>query len=258
MLPISGRVDEGDRALLGTAAEIRQPFCLLGEFGAVAAAELVPTFGIMAEPSAQFRTWRDFLDPLVEPGLRLADAARPQAIDENSCAVRPFGRIVRALEPDVRSGDRAADDSGDLRKQARRAFRRDFALEFDFGAKTFEVAMDHCHRELAAIAQIGDGTVAGLDRAVDHDLVPFLRMTDIGNSEVVLLGPEEGDRIERFTAAEHVARGCLALALGNDEMLDADRLAAARIRPAGDVPGGEHATARWSRGTGRPALRGRW
>lgn len=97
MLPISGRVDEGDRALLGTAAEIRQPSNLLGEFGAVTSAELVPTVGIMAEPSAQSCTWRDLPDPLVEPGFRLADAAWPQPIDEDSSAIRSFGRIVHAL-----------------------------------------------------------------------------------------------------------------------------------------------------------------
>ena len=56
----------------------------------------------------------------------------------------------------------------------------------------------------------------------------------------MLLGPEERDRIEGFAAAEHVARRRLALALGDDEMLDADRFAAVRIRPARDVAGREH------------------
>ena len=97
MLPIPGGVDEGDRALLGTASEIRQPSGLLGEFRPVAAAELVPTFRLMAEPFAQFGARCDLPDPLVEPGIRLADSARPQAIDEDSCAVRSFGRSVRAL-----------------------------------------------------------------------------------------------------------------------------------------------------------------
>ena len=65
--------------------------------------------------------------------------------------------------------------------------------------------MHHRHREPAAIAQIGDGAIASLHRAVDHDLVPFLRMTDIGDSKAVLLGPEEGDRIEGFTAADAIS-----------------------------------------------------
>jgi hypothetical protein len=79
-----GRIDEGDRALMGTATELVQRFCVLGEFVAVSAAELVPTFGIMAEPGAQLCARGDLLDPVVEPGVCLADAARPQAIDENS------------------------------------------------------------------------------------------------------------------------------------------------------------------------------
>lgn len=134
VVPIPGCIDEGDGALLGTATEIVQQFCVLGEFGVVSAAEFVPTFGIMAEPGAQLCAWSDLLDPVVEFGVSLADTARPEAIDEDSYAVRSFGRIVRALESDVRSGDRAVDDSGYLRKQTRRALCRNFALEFDFGA----------------------------------------------------------------------------------------------------------------------------
>ena len=45
----------------------------------------------MAEPCAQLGAWRDLLDPFVEPGLRLADAARPQAIHQDLCAVRLSG-----------------------------------------------------------------------------------------------------------------------------------------------------------------------
>ena len=84
VVPVPGRIDEGDRAFSGTATEIGQRFCVLGELFAVPAAKLVPMFGIMAEPSAQLCAWGNFLDPVVEPGVRLADAARPQPIDENS------------------------------------------------------------------------------------------------------------------------------------------------------------------------------
>ena len=113
-------------------------------------------------------------------------------------------------------------------------------LELEFREQSRKVAMDQRHRLPAALAEIADRAVAPLDRAVDHDLVPFLGMTDIGEREVVLLGPEERDRIEPFTAPEHVACGGLALALGDDEMLDADRLAGERIRPARDVAGSEY------------------
>ena len=155
VIPIPGRIDEGDRALMGAATQIVQRFCVLSEFIAVSAAELVPTFGIMAEPGAQLCAWCDLLDPVVEPGVRFADAARPQTIDENSCAVRSCRRIVRALQPDVRSGDRWGDDSGYLRK-TRRTLRRNFAFELNFGSQACKVAVNYCHSELSAIAQIGD------------------------------------------------------------------------------------------------------
>src|SRR6185295_10595900 len=222
------------------------------ELRAVAATKLVPAVRVMAEPGAQLGARRDLLEPFVEPGLRLADAARPQPVDEDPCAVRSFGRLVGALQPYVGCGDRAVDDSSDLRKLAGssaavRPAKR--ALELDFGEEAFVIAVHHGHGLLAAFAQIGDRAVALHDRTVDQDLVPFLRMPDIGDSEVMLLGPEEGDCIERFTPAEHVARRGLALALGDDKMLDADGLAAVRIRPAGDVPGGEHA---WCAGLEEP------
>ena len=156
VVPIRRRINEGDRALVGTAAEIGQPFCVLGDFVAVSAAELVPMFGSMAEPGAQLCAWGDLLDPVVKLGVRLADPARPQTIDENSDAIRSFGRIVGALQPYVRSSDLPGDDSGHLRKQTRRALRGKLALEFDFGAQPFKVAVNNCHGPLPAIAQIGD------------------------------------------------------------------------------------------------------
>src|SRR5262249_19093505 len=56
---------------------------------------------------------------------------------------------------------------------------------------------------------------------------------------VVVLAPEEGHLREGLLRTQHV-EGCdLTLALGDDPMLDADRSAAQRVRPAGDVAGGE-------------------
>ena len=91
------RIDEGDRALAGTAAEILQRLRMLGEFRAVATAELVPAVGVMTEPGAQLGARCDLLDPFVEPGFRLADPARPQAIDEDTRAVGFFGRLIGSL-----------------------------------------------------------------------------------------------------------------------------------------------------------------
>src|SRR5919107_176139 len=90
---VPGLVDEGDRTLAGAAAEILQHLWLMGELRPVAAAKLVPALGVMPEPRAEPGARRDLLEPFVEPGFRLADSARPQAVDQNSCA-RGFVRRV--------------------------------------------------------------------------------------------------------------------------------------------------------------------
>ena len=112
---VPGRVDQRHWAFAGTAVEVPKGFGMPGELQAVAAAELIPALRIMSEPPAQIRSWRDFLDPLVQLGLGLAKTARPQAIDEDSSAVCRFGRVICALEPEVRCSALAIDDSGDLR-----------------------------------------------------------------------------------------------------------------------------------------------
>ena len=180
-----------------------------GELRAVAAAELVPTCRIVAEPRAQLRAWCDLLDPFVEPGFRLADPSRPQAVNEDSCAVGFLRRFIGPLQPDVRSGNRARGDLDGLRElvggRAPVAGFADRALELDFGEQTLMIAVHDRNRLLAPLPQIADRAVALLDRAIDHDFIPIFRVTDIGNSEVMLLGPEEGDGIERLTPADHVA-----------------------------------------------------
>ena len=76
--------------------------------------------------------------------------------------------------------------------------------------------MDHRDRELLASEPIRYGAVSTLQRPRDLGFVPVLGVSDIGEAEVVLFGPEERDVIEAFTPAENVARRRLALALGDD------------------------------------------
>ena len=102
---VPGRIDEGDRTLAGAAAQILQRILVMGQLRAVAAAKLVPAVGVMTEPSAELGARRNLLDPFVEPGFRLADSARPQAVDQYSCAVGFLSRFVGPLQPDVRCGD---------------------------------------------------------------------------------------------------------------------------------------------------------
>src|ERR1700674_1910502 len=53
--------------------------------------------------------------------------------------------------------------------------------------------------------------------------------------------PEKRHGVEWLPPAEHVARRGLPLALGNNPVLDADLLAAVRVRPAREITGGENA-----------------
>ena len=66
-------------------------------------------------------------------------------------------------------------------------------------------------------------------------------MPDISNAEVVLLGPEERDRVKPFAVAKNVACRRLSLALGHDKMFDADSFAGEPVRPTRNVAGCENA-----------------
>src|SRR6185437_1136192 len=114
-------------------------------------------------------------------------------------------------------------------------------LELDLCTEAFEIAMDHGDRELPASAPIGYGAVSTLQRSRDLGLVPMFGVADIGETEIVLFGPEEWDVIEALAPAEDIVRGCLALALGDDPMFDTNPLTGQSVGPARDVAGGEDA-----------------
>src|SRR6202011_719438 len=76
---------------------------------------------------------------------------------------------------------------------------------------------------------------------IDLDLVPLFGMADIKDHGVVMHAPEERHGVEWLPPAQHVARRGLPLALGDDPVLDADLLAAMRVRPAREITGGEDA-----------------
>src|SRR5688572_24601515 len=103
--------------------------------------------------------------------------------------------------------------------------------------------MDEGRRELLAAPTVSDRAVARfeIERSLELGLVPSFGVADIGQTEVVLLGPEERYGIETLAPPEDVARRGLPLALGHHPVLDADALAGERIRPARDVAGGEDA-----------------
>ena len=114
-------------------------------------------------------------------------------------------------------------------------------LELDLRTKSFEIAMDHGDRELLALEPVRYGAVSTLERPRDVGPVPVFSVSDIPEAEVVLFGPEERHVVEAFAPAEDVVRRCLALALGDHPMFDANPLAGQPVRPARDVAGREDA-----------------
>jgi hypothetical protein len=101
--------------------------------------------------------------------------------------------------------------------------------------------MDHGDREFPASEPIRHSAVSTLQRPRDLSFVPMFGVSDLGEAEVVLFGPEKWDAIERFMPAEDVARRGLALALGDDPMFDAYSLTGQPVRPARDVASSEDA-----------------
>src|SRR3546814_9262630 len=72
---------------------------------------------------------------------------------------------------------------------------------------------------------IGHGAIVRGGIAVDLDPIPSFGMADVVDHDVVMLAPEEGDRREAFSPAEHVACRRRTLPLGDRPMLDADIVA---------------------------------
>src|SRR5581483_7297133 len=67
------------------------------ELFAVAADELAPPLGLMFEPAAQGHAGGDVLQPQVDGGVRLVQATRPEAIDEDAHAIVLRRRFVCTL-----------------------------------------------------------------------------------------------------------------------------------------------------------------
>src|SRR6185437_15342797 len=136
----------------------------------------------------------------------------------------PWARVTRASPPD----QCASLSSG-----------RGLPLQADLGLEALGVAKDRGDRERAPGAAHAHEPVLGPDIALDREVVPALGMADIVDRNVVVLTPEERDRIERLAPPEHVERRRLSLPFRHDPMLDADGLAGEAIGPARDVAGGE-------------------
>jgi hypothetical protein len=117
----------------------------------------------------------------------------------------------------------------------------DRSLEFDLRPKAVEITVNGSDGQFSACTPVIYRAVARVEPSVDLGLIPSFGMADIGDAEIVLLGPKERDCVKSLSAAKDVPRGGLPLALGHDKMLDADPFAGEPVRPARDVPGCEDA-----------------
>src|SRR4051795_2213555 len=88
------------------------------------------------------------------------------------------------------------------------------AFHRDFGFKVLLVAEDRSNGQGLAGAAIAQQAILLRDIALDGDVIPLLGVTDITDRNVVVLAPEEGDRVVGQPQAEHVERGGRALPFG--------------------------------------------
>jgi len=102
---VMGAIDQGDDAPGGQRPDAIQIRRLLRQFSAVAALEFRPFRRVMAEPLPQLGGGRDLLHPVAQVRAILADAAGPQAIDQNPRSVRRLGRFIGPLQAKVRGGE---------------------------------------------------------------------------------------------------------------------------------------------------------
>src|SRR5262245_53340958 len=135
-----------------------------------------------------------------------------------------------------------ADSGGRVlwRSRARsRSWSPDLPFHFRLCRKAFELTENGDDRQSSAVALVADRAILLFDVAVDVHGVPFFRVADVVDRDVVVLAPKEGDGVEALTRAQHVLRSGLALTLRDYPMLDADRLADAGIGPAGRIARGK-------------------
>ena len=98
---IVSRIDQRQRAFACERAKLAQQFLMGRQFATIAKLELLPARRIVPKPAAKLGARRDLLQPAIDRGVRLAQAPRPQAIDEDAQAV--FGRwpLISPLQTDI-------------------------------------------------------------------------------------------------------------------------------------------------------------
>ena len=97
MLFVPRRVHQCDGLLTPAAFQRFNRFRMILQFLPITAFELNPPDGIVIEPSAKFRTWRDFLQPEVQGRTLLRNPARPEPLDEDANPVAPGGGVIHTF-----------------------------------------------------------------------------------------------------------------------------------------------------------------
>src|SRR6185369_1439212 len=119
-----------------------------------------------------------------------------------------------------------------------------FSFHRRLSAQTLEIARNRCDGASAAIFLVGYSAITRIEASVHLNSIPLLSVTDVIDRHVIMLAPEEGDRIELVATAEHILRRGLALSFGDYPMFDANSFPGVRIRPAGGIASGEDSTHR--------------
>src|SRR5438034_4398166 len=91
----------------GTEPAERGPLGGAGQLTEVALTEFAEPGQVMAVPGAQLGGRRDVLGPVVQPERVLAQAARPDPVDEHAGAVRVRRPVIDAAEPDIERRNRS-------------------------------------------------------------------------------------------------------------------------------------------------------
>src|SRR5262249_18719362 len=102
VLRVVSRVEECHRTVVRRLEDRAPRVRVRGELGAIPPLELLPPLDSVAEPRAQLGARRPVLEPRVGGDRLLLPAARPQALDEQTAAVGRGGRLVRALDSNLR------------------------------------------------------------------------------------------------------------------------------------------------------------
>src|SRR6266851_9073560 len=110
-----------------------------------------------------------------------------------------------------------------------------FSFHGDLSLQALEIAGDGYDSESATAFLVRHGTIARIEVPIDLDSLALLGVAHVIDSHVVVLTPEEWNRVKLFATAKNVFSCYLSHALSNHPVLDANSLTGVRIGPAGGI-----------------------